>query len=557
MKKLLQSFLFLLVVSLPLFSLPPQKILYSDDWAYEALGILSREQKTVLMADSSLTVQQFERFLSEIDPESLSPAGGELYKRLKDYLNSDAALSYTSDYLSVGFDPVIQPELYFKNSKDVPWIYSAHSRHSLALLPVSLSLNKWVTMEMDIQVGQNEYAATLHDNYVNIPLEPVSQFDIHFPKRSYLSAGIPLGKASGISFAFGQGEDFFGQTHTGSIILSEYLERIIYAQLSLYSPALRYTAEVMQYEVNKYQYMHYLQVRPFKSFSISLAEGVMVNAPLELRFLNPFTIFHSYESYNTYTDYNDDTANGGDAGVADSTGASRIGSYFGAKLEWQPVKYLRLYGLFAMDQLQLGVEKDNWEEDLTPNAMAFQGGAELSLPGKNGYWIFGIEGVYTYPYMYVLWDKHWSFYKEVPEADRMTLRYWTGTPFGPDSVAGAFWAGFKSSSRWGLTFSFLISAQGERSGLDIFDHDNLPGDSYRPTHDVYDVTAPPTGIPVYTMTARVLGEWAPLSWLSFLAQPGYSFINNQGHEKGRSAQGFEIALSARLSLPPKQSLSIP
>jgi hypothetical protein len=279
----------------------------------------------------------------------------------------------------------------------------------------------------------------------------------------------------------------------------------------------------------------------------------MVNAPLELRFLSPLTIFHSYEAYKTYTDYNEDLGHDNKDPsdpdydtIYDSTGGSRIGSYLGVKIEWQPIKYLRLYGLYAMDQLQLGVEKSHWEEDLTPDAMAFQGGVEVSVPAKKGYWQFGLEGVYTYPYMYVLWDKHWSFYKEVPEMDRMKLRYWTGTPFGPDSIAGIFWAGFHAGRNWSLSFSFTVSAQGERSGLDVFDRDDIPDNTYRPTHMVYDVTSPATGVPVYTYTAKLSGKWAPFKWLDFSIQPGYRFINNLNHELGRSVQGFELAFSARL-----------
>ncbi|GHU64649.1 hypothetical protein FACS189447_01910 [Spirochaetia bacterium] len=511
------------------------------------MGILSREQGKVLLSGSSLTVEQFKRLLQDITEEDLSESGKAVYRRLNTYLDSDSWLGYESDVLKVGFDPAFQGEVYYKTNEDTPWIWDYHYRHPLFLLPVNISLGPWISAEMDVQVGQNEYAATLHDNYINVPWDPVSQFDIHFPKRAFFSAGLPLGRASGVNFTLGQGEDFFGHTKTGSIILSEYLERVTYGQLTIYSPAITYTAEVMQYEVNKYHYMHYLQIRPHKTISVSLSEGVMVNAPLELRFMNPFTVFHSYESFKTYNDYNEDI---GHTEIEDPTDGSRIGSYFGARIEWQPIRYLRIYGLFAMDQLQLGVEKSHWEESLTPDALAFQGGAEVTLPARGGHWQFGLEGVYTYPYMYVLWDKHWSFYKENPEMDAggMDVRYWTGSPFGPDSIAGAFWAGFHATSKWSAVFSFTVSAQGERSGLDIFDTDDYKtgGKTYRPTHDVYTVTSPPTGIPVYTYTASILGKWAPLKWLDLSLQPGYRYIMNLGHITGESAQGFEIAFSARI-----------
>jgi hypothetical protein len=551
-----KRFLWLWIFLLPAagFSLPEQKPLYPGDWVYEALSALSLEQGRVLFSDSVLTVGQTRSLLAQMDTGDLSPAGMETYRRLEAYLDAPAWLTFDSDVLKAGVDLRLQPEFYFKTGGDSPWIYDYHSRNPPILIPLSLSLGSWLSAGMDFYIGQNEYAAVQHKNYINIPLDPVDQFDIHFPRRAYFNAGLPLGKASGLSFAMGIGDDFFGRTRTGSVILSEYLERVIYAQLSLYSPAIKYTAEVMQYEVNKYQYMHYLQIRPHRIVSLSLAEGVMVNAPLELRFLNPLTIFHSHEAYKTYTDYNRDLGHEKNTGddpfdpgydkVYDPTGGSRIGSYFGVKIEIQPLRGLRLYGLFVMDQIQLAVEKSTWEEDLTPDALGFQAGIEVSVPVNRSYWNFGLEGVYTYPYMYVLWDKKWSFYKEMPESDRMTVRYWTGTPFGPDSIAGALWVDYQSFARWSLGLSFVFAARGERSGTDIFDHDSGPDDTYRPSHAVYGLTRPPTGVPVYAYTLSFPGKWAVKSWLDLAFQPGWRMTVNSGHIRGKTAQSFEFALSA-------------
>jgi hypothetical protein len=292
----------------------------------------------------------------------------------------------------------------------------------------------------------------------------------------------------------------------------------------------------------------------------------MVNAPLELRFLNPFTIFHSYESYKTYSDYNEDLGvvsndadlerlwdknqDGSDVydRTIDPNGHSRIGSYFGVKLEWQPLRNLRVYGLFVMDVLNLPMKKDHWMEGLYPDALGFQAGAEFSFPAKNGYWEFGLEGVYTYPYLYIMWDKGWSFFKEVPELDIMDdppLRYWTGSPFGPDTIAGIVRAGFRSGAGWYGGFSFVFSAQGERADLGIFNRDNSIDDTYRPSHKVYDVTVPPTGIPVYTCTASFRFQKSLNERLSFGIMPGYRAALNSGHEEGRSEHGAEIAMYLR------------
>jgi hypothetical protein len=547
-------FAFLLVFCIfpseKLYSLPPQKQLQPGDWAYDAIAILSREQGKVFFIDSRVTVAQMEKYLEEIDIDSLSESGLVIYDRLAAYLKSEPSKNLQSDALSIWFDVSLQPEAYYKSNENNLWIFNDHARSPILQLPWGFSLGPWITAEMELYFGQNEYAATLHDNYVNIPLDPVAQADIHFPRRAYVSVGSPISEASGVNLAIGIGDNFYGRTRTGSIIISEYLERTIYAQASIYSPFLKYTAQVLQYEVNKYQYMHYIQIRPHRTFSFSVAEGVMVNAPLELRFLNPFIIFHSYESYKTYDKYNEDLGYKEDSKEDDTpfdpNGHSRIGSYLGVKLEYQPINNFRFYGLFVMDVLNLPMKKTHWMEGLYPDAIGFQAGTEFSFPVNGGYWEFGLEGVYTYPYLYIMWGKGWSFYKEVPELDTMEppLRYWTGTPFGPDTIAGTLWAGFRSSTNWYSGFSFTFSAQGERSPLTVFDH--FDDNKIRPTHLVYDVTVPPSGDnPIYTYTATLRGEYSPNKWLTLTLQPGYRVTVNTGHIEDQIDKGFELAFSLK------------
>jgi hypothetical protein len=146
--------------------------------------------------------------------------------------------------------------------------------------------------------------------------------------------------------------------------------------------------------------------------------------------------------------------------------------------------------------------------------------------------------------MYIHYDKGWSFYKELDEVDNMAVRYWTGTPFGPDSRAGALWASYFDSEKWSLEASFIFAAQGENSDAAIFD---TP--AYRPTHEQADKVVPPTGVPAFTYTATLLGKWSPYNWLSLSAQPGYRIINNYRHNSGKTVHGFEFVLSVRLRPP--------
>jgi hypothetical protein len=554
MNKILTTAFIALIASVEVMPMPAQKLLQTGDWAYDALAVLAQEQGKAFFADSTITASQLGNMLNELDDQALSTSGQRLYRLLRDYLREDPLYAYRSDALEAGVNVELAGETFVKSNAAMPWIYDNYQRQPLFTAPLTLSFGSWLTADLELRAAENEKTAAKNNNNTNLPLDMASDFDLHFPKRAYLSTGFPIGEASGVYFAIGMGENFYGRTQTGSVILSEHMDRVSFARLSLFSPNLRYGAEIMQLETTKYLYMHYLQIRLFKRLSLSLNEGMMVNAPLELRYLNPLMVFHNMEPWKTYADYNADLGNG--KTPAEPTGETRAGAFFGAKLEFLPLKYFRLYALLGLSQLQLPMEHERWEDDLTPDALAWQAGFEASLPARRGYWRFGLEGVYTYPYMYLKYDKGWSYYKETAQVDNMTLRQWTGSPFGPDSIAATFWVGYDVAKAWSLTFSFLFAAQGELSDASIFDEPDTIDENgktiyakYRTTHDGVGAVTP-TGIPTYTSTFSLKGTWSPYTWLSLMVKPGYRVINNFAHESDRTERGFELALSVQI-LPGK------
>ena len=155
----------------------------------------------------------------------------------------------------------------------------------------------------------------------------------------------------------------------------------------------------MQLAVSKYLYFHELDFRPFKRLKITAIKGVMVNAPLELTYLNPVEFIHGLESWGAYKDYNHDIGN---STLNESN--SRVGSLLALAAELNPWKYGRLYVLFQMNEFQLPSEKKS-----VPNSLGLQGGLDIQIPSQNGYWTANLEGLWTSPYMYRLRNKNWSF----------------------------------------------------------------------------------------------------------------------------------------------------
>jgi hypothetical protein len=384
-----------------------------------------------------------------------------------------------------------------------------------------------------------------HDNYFNFMYDKmmggVQNIDTNLPKRAYISAGVPLGEGFGINFRLGIGDDFIGRTRTGSVIFSDNMKEPSYGNLTIYTPYLKYTADVIQMEVTKYFYLHRININVFNRLSFSMVEGVLVNAPFEIRFLNPLMIFHGLTAWQTYKmrgGYNDQFFGGG--------AEERVGSFLGMIFDGRIWKYGRLYGMVAMNQFELPFVEGGPDSTI-PDAFAFQAGYESFIPVSTGYLNFGLEGVYTFPYMYVLDSVNWSFVRESKEVSNDLTREWTGTPFGPDSIAGTLWAGYQSSSSWSVEGSFLMAVQGERSGTSVFD--NPP---YFPTTHGEILLTTPTGTPTYTYIISAKGNWSPLDWIHLSLRPAYKIVTGSPRyatntNRAEHGHGFEVSLSARIT----------
>jgi hypothetical protein len=543
-RKMFRTAVFFLLVFLSggaVFSLPDQKIIYPGDWPYDALTALSLEQRVLFLSGTPLSVRRFRAMLAEIDGERLSPDGRRILEKLEEYLDSREFLSFGVGSLRFETGALIQSELYFRTDPDVDFIHGNYRRRPFFEVPVSLSFSPYITLEMDTGIEQTKDAAYREDNYTNFPYGETWSFTL--PHRAYLSLGLPLPKSSGLEFRIGIGEDFAGRTRLGSVILSDYMKDINYAMLSVYSPVLSYSAKVIQFGVNRYFYLHHLDGRFFKRVSFSFVEGVLVNAPMELRFLNPLMVFHSFGAWDDYDDYNRENDEP-DSDLAES----RAGSFFGMRVETQFFRYGRIYGLWALNELQTPGERTNDPTARRPNSFAFQGGGEFSIPLEGGRLFFGLEGLYTYPFFYVSRNERWSFYK--PHGGNSGgIDYWIGTPVGPDSIAGTVWAGYEED-RFSLSLSLVFLAQGVRSGAfgqgRITTFDNLV---YHPARDggTYEDTllVSPTGTVAHTWQAGLSGTWALKKWLLLSLNPGYQFIDNFGFVKGKRRQSFELVFSAR------------
>lgn len=552
-----------------------QELVDAGHWVYESVEKLCMESGIVNFSDSApVSISELKLYLKEIDFSSLSEAGQAEYKKIQDYFNYEP-FGLKSDLIKLGFEPSINISAFYKTDDDIDWVYDRYQRSPFIAVPLSLQVSDFISMKMDLALRMNKNNAVKDDVYSNIPFS-ADAIDINFPDNAWFSAGKKIGDKTGISFLIGQGAKNIGRSLTGSIIWSEYFTGSTNAQFSVYSPNIKYTALVSQFNVDKYMYLHQLDLRFFKKLAFTVLEGVMVNAPLELRYLNPLTVFHGMAPWREYDGLSYDSE-------------SHTGAYLGLKFQFAPVENLKFYGLYAMTQFQTSYETSNYPDDSTPNGIGGQLGGRYTLPLSKGRFTFSLEGSYAQPYLYIKESPNWSLvrtYAENMGSKKYPFYEWVGSPFGPDTISAELEAGYEVPDRWAVNLVYLFMARGEMSGTNVFDtmidpatgkylwggvytgHDYPDGWCYpgieiddkaegktdeekrnKTDSSVFpDKTAKqlqslvtPTGTPEFVHRVSLRGTYRFSSSVEGVVQPSFVYILNKGHQHGKTACGVEVA----------------
>lgn len=564
MKKLAAALAAFFALSCCAFARGAQELVESGHWIYDSLTAISLESKILNFSGTApLSIQQVKLILDEIDYDSLSESGRADYDRIIRYCDEKPLGLVFSDIVTLGVEPELNIEGFYKTNSDIGWVWNRYERGHLLDAPFSVSVSDFVTMKMDVYLSQNRGASLHNYNYTNI-LYDADDFDINFPDTGYLSTGVMLTKKTGLKFDLGSGSHSVGRTLTGSMIWSDYLTGTSYARIEIFSPNFRYEGGITQFNVNKYFYHHQMDVRLWKKFQITFLEGLLVYSSMELRYLNPWTVFHGFAAWREY----DDTDNDPESNTCD---------YFGVNFQFVPLKNTRFYGLFAMTQYQTPYETSNYSDSPTPNGLGVQGGNETFIPYKSGRFHFAIEGSWADPYLYIKESPDWSMVRTYSEnmGDKAIFYEWLGSPFGPDTISGELTFGYEVPDKWSLDFIYLYMARGEQSGTSVFDNmkasdgSNLWGGQRRhfdtndstytkdwayPNKDSQDDwedkrdSVCPTGTPEFVNRISLRGAYRFNKHVKMTFQPSYVIILNHNHEHNENAYGLEIAGALNLAL---------
>jgi len=456
----------ILILVLTLFSvagfsqvLNNSQIINGNHWIYDSFNSLSLESGiSNFTSNRPVTVGQLKMHFKEYDRESLSDGAKAIYDRAEEFLFTQKNL-FPSKFFQAGFGLTLAPELCYKSNENIDWTYNYYYKNNPFSADIDVGVSDYFSMGGNYFLGKNWYYSHQSDNLTNIPLG-FDQYEFMFPRFAYSSFAYSTDNW-GININTGKEGLTIGNTFTGSIIYNKSFETEGYVQLTAYTDDLKYTMNVAEISPEKFLYWHQIDVRLFKKIKLGAMEGALVNRPFELRFLSPMVVYHSFAFWKNYTnDIEDHYYNEG-----------YCCSYLGLTFEVNPVKYLRIYGLYAMNEIQL--PNEHYGQWLSyPDSLGGQIGAELKLPSDfGGFWHGGLEAIYCSPFLYVKQAPGWSLYRARPDNVKWnTVNSWIGSPFGPDTFAVNALVGYEQSQKWSCSLGYLLCMKGE-NGFGMFEEE--------------------------------------------------------------------------------------
>ncbi len=557
------------------------ELIPAGHWLYDAYFVLMAQEKTTsLMDDSPVTVGEFEQNFYKINYDELSDSGKNIYSKIKDFLNEKKFcfnFGPIKTYLNLKLNPIVM----FKSNNQIDWTFatdytgpnnspeagygtSSNYMNSpftkpIISAPIRITVPKYFIIDLEPFIGKNFWSMTDNYNFSNLPLSG-SDFDFLWPRKAYASTGY-LFDNWGFNLHIAKEGLQIGKTQTGSIIYNSTFETDAYVQLNIFSEKFKYILNAIQVGQNRYMYLHQIAFSLFNKFKLEVVEGTFVNAPFELRFLNPLMIMHSFGAWEQYMSPFEKKY----------FGEAHICQYLAINFSLNAIKNMRIYGLFAMNEIQIPYELGSDSANALPNSLGGQLGIEYTLPFKEG-WFFGaLEGVYTSPYFYLKQGADWSLYSKrynMQSYGSVPIYSWIGSPFGPDSIAGQFKFGYKKLGKWSAEVDYLFVAHGINSfGLfnkkitvkDEYGND-IEIDAYYPSvllksgkntaEEAKEMARSMylKGNVQYTNEITLKGSYILNNHFSFDASFTYTFIFNNHNVLGDFEQGIQMCFGAKYML---------
>lgn len=567
-KNSLLLILFFLCTTLHAQIINDAQVIQSGHWIYDAMTRLQMEDGTVqFTATEPESAVELLFYLEQIDEESLSVSGKELYEKARTFLTTKESF-YSDEAFSAGFTGFINPELCYKSNPEIDWTYNYNFRDNfLTLTPVYVGFGNSVAFQLDVFAGKQYFAAREPDNFTNIPLA-FNDIRTYYPTFCYGGFAKHF-NGWGLSFHTGKQGRTIGHTKTGSIIYNDTFESDMYATMSLWSRRFKAVFDVVQMSWNQFLYFHAVEAKPLNNLRLRVSEGSLLHGSFQIKSLHPINIMHSYAASNdNKSDMESHYYN-----------VANYGSYLGIDFEWIPWKNTRLYGLCSITEMQLSNELVGKFASI-PNGIGAQFGADQIVPLREGQITGNVEAVYTSPFQYINQTPGDSFcrlryYNEMPDLNTSEpVATWLGTPYGPDCFAISTSVGYDNIKNWSVELSYLFKIHGDNTAEMLWYNPSEQIEYNKNTVTVYNyypftkyVIASDigdeegmnaamkegremwmSGIPEYTNQISVNAAYNVNERISLAGKFTYSYVINSRNTSDVIEHGFEAAASCRIKL---------
>ena len=410
-------------------------------------------------AVSPVSYGELEAVLRRLDVDRLTAEQQDLYRAT---LRQVVAGASTVPGGTIAIKSTL--EGYFHSSDDADeWLYWYPDRQPVLSIPMRVSPVAGIGISMDLDWRRNYPIFPGYDEgvYETIDADPVSnvftdlrETDVQFPFHALLTAA-----GSGWSVQFGRSRIGWGLGHTGSLLLSDHVDYHDFLMASVFGQLLSYRGLYLDLEPwldgggtddDRVYLAHRVEFRPSPWLTFAANEALVFHGkPMELRYLNPLMILHSW--------------------FIPAYGNSMIN----LELSVRPLRGLEVWGHLAIDQVQSAAEEERDYADSEPEAFGYLAGAEYVLPLSNSWLTVGAEWAYLDPWMYIGRDIMGGFtYRRRVQAEnalpaaKIIVEKSLGYPGGPDyhGVTGFAQLDIGADSGAGIALALDVSffANGEK-----------------------------------------------------------------------------------------------
>lgn len=514
--------------------------------------------------------------------EKVLGSDNAVLKEVKERLTSDEYI-YTDKFGSINLSGYISPEVYFQTNKpfgendaekpeydlDGDWFIKS-TRDVTPPIAVTLEnsihdilYSRFVlAVEQALDYDGKDYEKIYWNKYFHTQFMESTIFR-NFPK----DAGISIG-AAGLNVIVGRSRVSLGEGYTGNTAIGdnydyqEFLKSGFYTEhTSVFLTLTTFDSghvgvgenstprTLLSSRFTGYRELRHAvnyELTPTNNFKISLGFVCMMDTTcaFDIRYLNPFMIFHDYFNYHEET-------------------ILEANNMITADISWAITKKWNLYGQLTMDQYQMKGEAEGYMVYGYTEPNAFGGLVNLSYSDiiADGLLNVYLEGVYNMPGMYLnskYYDENGRVTQYVTNKRCFSQDFLTGYKrtesryddinystyiYGGDCLVFSLGGSYRKPDSYSVKASTLYMAHGEKgrgNNPANYTFDGIDKLENVKTLGLY-------GTVEHTLVVKAEGEVKVWEYLSLSLGAAYSYRWNWKNTEGRTFGNLQAYVGFRLS----------